>query len=60
MQGKKQKINMILNENKKTGKVVADVDIDQYLLKLLENITAVRFFEPQCIYNALHSHRMQP
>ena len=25
IQGKKQKISMILNENKKTGKVVADV-----------------------------------
>jgi len=25
MQGKKQKINMFLNENKKTGKVIADV-----------------------------------
>jgi len=25
------------------------VDIDQYLFKLFENITAVRFFEPQCI-----------
>jgi len=27
------------------------VDIDQYLLKLFKNITGVRFFEPQCIYN---------